>query len=318
MVVIDHLDHATTQRADLVLPAATFAEGSGTLVNNEGRAQRLYAVFEPPLDVQASWRWLQDLMMAAGRSGGVRWQVLDDVVAAMSAAIPELKELIAAAPAADFRTTGGRIPRQSHRYSGRTAMHADISVHEPKPPEDVDAPLAFSMEGHDSPPPPPSPLIPRFWSPGWNSVQSLNKFQSDIGGPLRGGDPGRRLIEPQNAGPPTYFTDIPPRGEPRPGGWQFVALHHIFGSEELSLLSSGVAELVPQPYLALRPEDAARLGVTEDDPVTVTIDDVTLQVAVKLDPGLPENTAGLPSGLPRMPVLSLPAFGTIERGIEDE
>jgi len=149
-------------------------------------------------------------------------------------------------------------------------------------------------------------------------VQSLNKFQSDIGGPLRGGDPGRRLLEPQNDGPPTYFTDIPPRGEPRQDGWQFVALHHIFGSEELSLLSSGVAELVPQPYLALRPEDAALLGVAEDDPVTVTIENVTLKLAVKLDPGLPENTAGLPSGLPRMPVLSLPAFGTIEKGKENE
>ncbi|MFY9940541.1 MAG: NADH-quinone oxidoreductase subunit NuoG [Desulfobacterales bacterium] len=318
VVAIDHLDHATTRRADLVLPAATFAEGSGTLVNNEGRAQRFYAVFEPPPDVQASWRWLQDLMTPAGRSEVAHRQILDDVVAAVSAAIPALKELIAVAPPAGFRTTGGRIPRQSHRFSGRTAMHADISVHEPKPPQDVDTPLAFSMEGHDSPPPPPPSLIPRFWAPGWNSVQSLNKFQSDIGGTLRGGDPGRRLIEPQAAGPPTYFPDIPPRGEPRKNGWQFVALHHIFGSEELSLLSSGVAELVPQPYLALRPEDAARLGVTEDDPVTVTIDDVTLQLAVKLDPGLPENTAGLPSGLPRMPVLSLPAFGTIEKGIEDE
>jgi NADH-quinone oxidoreductase subunit G len=148
-------------------------------------------------------------------------------------------------------------------------------------------------------------------------VQSLNKFQSDIGGPLRGGDPGRRLLEPQNDGPPTYFTDIPPRGEPRQGGWQFVALHHIFGSEELSLLSSGVAELVPQPYLALRPEDAALLGVAEDDPVTISIGDVTFGLAVKLDPSLPEDTAGLPSGLPGLPVLGLPAFGTIVKGEEN-
>jgi NADH-quinone oxidoreductase subunit G len=318
VVVIDHLDNPTTQRADLVLPATTFAEGSGTLVNNEGRAQRFYGVFEPTQDVQASWRWLRDLMAATGRSEGTRWQILDDVIAAVSAAIPALEELIAVAPPAGFRTTGGRIPRQSHRFSGRTAMHADISVHEPQPPQDIDAPLVFSMEGHDSPPPPPPSLIPRFWAPGWNSVQSLNKFQSDIGGALRGGDPGRRLIEPQAAGPPSYFTDIPPRGEPRKNGWQFIALHHIFGTEELSLLSPCVAERAPHPYLALLPEDAARLGVTQDDPVTVTIGDVTFGLAVKLDPGLPENTAGLPSGLPGLPVLSLPAFGTIEKEKEDE
>ena len=75
---------------------------------------------------------------------------------------------------------------------------------------------------------------------------------------------------------------------------------------------------MPQHYLALRPEDAARLGVAEDDPVSVTIDDVTLQLAVKLDPSLPESTAGVPLGLPGLPVLNLPVFGTIEKGKEDE
>ena len=148
-------------------------------------------------------------------------------------------------------------------------------------------------------------------------MQALNKFQSEIGGPLRGGDPGRRLIEPQHVGPPTYFTDIPPRGEPPQGGWQFVALHHIFGSEELSLLSPAVAERVPQPYLALHPEDAAGLGAGEDDPVTVTIGDVTFGLTVKLHSSLPRNVAGLPSGVTRLPVLSLPAFGTIVKGKED-
>jgi NADH-quinone oxidoreductase subunit G len=43
---------------------------------------------------------------------------------------------------------------------------------------------------------PPPALIPRYWSPGWNSVQAINKFQIEGGGPLHGGDPGRRLIEP--------------------------------------------------------------------------------------------------------------------------
>jgi len=316
VVAIDHFNHATTQRADLVLPAATFAEGSGTLVNNEGRAQRFYRVFDPQGDVRDSWRWLRDLMSAAGRPAGSRWHVLDDVVSAMAAAMPELGELVAVAPAADFRVIDGRIPRQSHRYTGRTAMHADISVHEPKPPLDVDAPLAFSMEGHQGPPPPA--LIPRFWAPGWNSIQALNKFQSEIGGPLRGGDPGRRLIEPQAAGSRNYFADIPQRVPPPQGSWQFVAFHHIFGSEELSLLSPGVATRVPQPYLALHPEDAADLGVAENDPVTVSIGDVTFGLTVRPHPGLPRQVAGLPSGLPGLPVAALPAFGIIVKGKENE
>jgi len=68
-------------------------------------------------------------------------------------------------------------------------MLANINVSEPKPPEDEDSPLSFTMEGYRNEP--PSSIIPFFWQPGWNSVQSINKYQIEIGGPLHGGDPGK-------------------------------------------------------------------------------------------------------------------------------
>ncbi len=71
-------------------------------------------------------------------------------------------------------------------------MNAHVNVHEQRPPESVDSPLAFSMEGHSSR---DSALTTSYWAPAWNSVQSLNKFQHEVGGALRGGDPGRLLIE---------------------------------------------------------------------------------------------------------------------------
>jgi NADH-quinone oxidoreductase subunit G len=67
---------------------------------------------------------------------------------------------------------GARIPREPHRSSGRTAMLANITVHEPKPPDDPDSPLVFSMEGN--PDQPPAALQPFFWTPRWNSIQSVN------------------------------------------------------------------------------------------------------------------------------------------------
>src|SRR3546814_15696758 len=51
---------------------------------------------------------------------------------------------------------------------------------------------SFTMEGYRGIP--PSSVIPFFWAPGWNSVQSINKYQIEPGGPLHGGDPGKRLI----------------------------------------------------------------------------------------------------------------------------
>ncbi len=54
LIVLDHLENATSLKAEVALPAATFAESDGTLVNNEARAQRFFQVFVPQPDVQES------------------------------------------------------------------------------------------------------------------------------------------------------------------------------------------------------------------------------------------------------------------------
>ena len=118
-------------------------------------------------------------------------------------------------------------------------MLANISVHEPKPPEDLDSPLSFSMEGYGGLP--PAPLIPRYWSPGWNSVQALNKFQQNVGGPLKDGDPGKRLIEPKQDARPKYFLHVLPPSDVKPENASLPG-YFIFGSEELSSYAPGVAE----------------------------------------------------------------------------
>jgi NADH-quinone oxidoreductase subunit G len=188
-------------------------------------------------------------------------------------------------------------------------MHADVDVSEPKPPDDPDSPLAFSMEGYQGQPPPA--LLARDWAPHWNSVQALNKFQEEIGGPLRGGDPGRRLIEPPVTESAPYATGIPAAFEPRPGQWLIVPLHHIFGSEELSVLSPGVAKLAPHPYLALNPQDAAGIGADTGDEVELSVGEVSLHFPVRLEAELPAGLAGLPAGLPGLPWITLPGWARI-------
>ena len=173
LVVLDHLENATSMKAELVLPAGAFAEADGTLINNEARAQRFFQVFVPQEDMQESWRWLRDGLQATGRREFAAWGKLDDVIATLGADLPALARVADAAPPASFRMAGGKVPREPHRYSGRTAMLANIHVSEPKPPDDPDSPLAFSMEGN--PDQPPSALIPFAWSPGWNSYQACEQ-----------------------------------------------------------------------------------------------------------------------------------------------
>jgi len=296
LVVLDHLNNATAARAEAVLPAATFAESSGTLLNNEGRLQRFFQVFVPQGDIQPSWSWLRDLMAVSRRPEGVKWQHLDDVLAAMAEVLDDFTTAPRIAPPAGFREVGMKIPRQTFRYSGRTAIEANRSIHESKPPADHQSPLSFSMEGFEGQP--PSSLITNYWAPGWNSVQALNRFQEEVGGPLRGGDPGRRLFEFQTCEEIPYFTHVATHIEPPPGQWLVVPIHHIFGSEELSLLAAGIAQRSPAPYIGLNDRDMAQLGLQEGESVRFKRHDATYRLPVRRMPGLPDKIAGLPVGLP--------------------
>ncbi|HZD40698.1 MAG TPA: NADH-quinone oxidoreductase subunit NuoG, partial [Terriglobales bacterium] len=234
VVFIGSLDNETSRHAGFVLPASTFAESSGTMVNHEGRAQRFYSVFAPEHPVQEAWKWLRDLMAACGRTEYPIWQDLDDLIDSLATSFPELAGVREAAPPASLRLTGRKIPRQPHRYSGRTSKSAQLDVHEPKPPEDPDSALAYSMEGSKKQPPPA--LTPFFWAPGWNSVQAVGKFQKEIGGELRGDTPGQRIFEPREGAILNFFTEIPKRFTAAGSDLLLVPIHHIFGSDELSLL----------------------------------------------------------------------------------
>ncbi len=301
LVVIDHLENETAARAELVLPAATFAESDGTLISNEGRVQRFFRVFIPQEDIQQSWRWLRD----------PAWASLDDVLAALSSDLPELAPVVQAAPPAEFRMADAKVPRQPHRYSGRTAMLANISVHEPKPPDDRDSPLAFSMEG--SPNQAPASLVPFFWSPGWNSIQATNKFQREIAEELKEGDAGLRLIEPQGTALGTYFAGVPPAFKRREQEWLLVPIQHIFGTEELSFASPSIAEMAPEPYLALNADDAARLGAEPGDSVEIELCGSRHRLPLKLQSSLLGGVAGIPAGLKPSLGAALPAWTRISR-----
>ena len=313
VIVIDHQQTATSEKAHLVLPAATFAEATGTLINSEGRAQRGYAVMPPKGAVRAGWRWLQMLMKAAGHTGASSWLRLEDLTADLVKDMPVFQPVAGLDPEVAMPTPDGKIPRQSHRYTGRTSMHAGIDVSESKPPADEDAPLAFSMEGYDGRP--PAGLISRIWAPGWNSEQALNKFQNEIGGPLRGGDPGRRLIEPPATDDGRYFGMPEQATLPGEDEYLLVSIYHIFGSEELSMASSGIIRRAPQPYLAFGSEDAP---AGDGETVRLRVNGKSLDLPVKLMTGMPERVAGLPAGLPGLPMTALPAVVKIHGSKRNE
>jgi NADH-quinone oxidoreductase subunit G len=307
VIVLDHLMNPTVKLADLVIPSGSFAESDGTFVNNEGRAQRFYQVYAPQEQMQESWRWISRL--AAFRDKTRRTMINFDDFAQGVAALNEIfKPIGDLAPNAGYRKNDQKIARQPIRFSGRTAMNADKNVNEPMPPPDPDSPLAYSMEGY--PGMPPSPVIPYYWSPGWNSQQAINKFQIEVGGSLKGGDPGIRLILPAKNTGLNYFAAPDPErigvqepGNKEDGGENLTAepVYFIFGSEELSRYAEGLAGLIPGPVLGISPATASGSGLKDGEQAVVELDNQMLEATVRVIEGMADEVLLIPVGLKGFP-----------------
>ena len=290
LVVLDHSESPATDRAALVLPAASFAECGGTLVSAEGRAQRFYPPIIEQGDVREAWRWLGEAGHAAGR-GGCGWDTQDGIVAALASALPCFAAVARAAPLETLRIAGNRISSEPHRFSGRTAMHAAQNVREPKPPVSADSPFSATMEGYYGKMPPA--LLPFTWAPGWNSAQAINKFQAEIGGALKGGDPGVRLLEAGTTAALPYYTEIPAPFAPRPGMWRAVMLPRVFGDEEQSARAAPIRERMAPPALVLNEEDAALIGAASGEMLACELGGGIQHLALEIQPGLPRGVAGV-------------------------
>lgn len=308
LLVIDHQATPTANKADLVLPAASFAEADGTLVNMEGRAQRFFQVYAPAfynadIQVREGWRWLAALQGAIERKP-LRWQNFDQVNHDCATSNPLLATMLEAAPNAGLRIRGMRLAREPHRYSGRTSMLADQNVSEPRVAQDPDSPFNFSMEGYAGARQ-PLPQVPFAWAPGWNSPSAWNKFQDEVGGKLRAGDPGRRLLEatdPQAEGkePLGWFTTIPAPFKAAEA-LQVVNYAQLFGGEELSARSPVIQARMNEPELVLNPLDAQRLALHGGSQVSFAWGGSHWQLRLRLSEQLSAGLVGLPLGVNGLP-----------------
>ena len=254
MLAIDQMPSATTAKASLVLPSTSFSEQESTYVNYEGRAQLSFQVHRNHAAALPAWRWLSDQQLGDIESlinrcaeEAKSFDKLDDL-------LPDLNQFVA----------GMKIPRQSHRYSGRTAMKANLNVHEPKQPVDDQSIMSFSMEGIPSTK--DSSVLGAAWSPAWNSNQSISKFQEEINGDLKQGHVGELLIERNEIGSYLSLDQQPNNSN---GGLQVAVAYQIFGSDELSAKSKTIQHRMTDAYVALSPKDAESLDLNQGDNVSL-------------------------------------------------
>lgn len=278
-LVLDQLPTATTANADVILPATAFSEHEATYINYEGRAQLSFQVHQCQKQAQPSWRWLCDA------------KHVDELVERCCNEATGFARLREVLPGDNPFVAGMKVPRQSHRYSGRTAMIADVSVHEPKQMVDEESIMSFSMEG--IPAQKDASVLASSWAPKWNSNQSISKFQDEVNGELKQGHVGCLLIERTGAAG-SYYDVASNAVEPSGKQLRLAYSYQIFGSDELSARSKPIQARMTDAYIGLCPEDAEARGLQQGD--VATISQLGAPVVVCIRTGIKAGTALLHCG----------------------
>ena len=279
VLVLDQLPTATTANADVILPATAFSEHEATYINYEGRAQLSFQVHQCQNQAQPSWRWLCDA------------EHIDDLVERCSNEIPGFARLGEVLPKGNPFIAGMKVPRQSHRYSGRTAMNANVNVHEPKQMEDKESVMSFSMEGIPSQK--DASVLASSWAPKWNSNQSISKFQDEVNGELKQGNVGCLLIQRKDSSD-SYFQAAPDSAGPYANQLRLVFSYQIFGSDELSARAKPIQARMTDAYIGLSPADAKARDLRQGD--VATISPLGSPVVVCIRTGIKAGTALLYCG----------------------
>ena len=279
VLVLDQLPTATTANADVILPATAFSEHEATYINYEGRAQLSFQVHQCQNQAQPSWRWLCDAAH------------IDDLVERCSNEIPGFARLGEVLPKGNPFIAGMKVPRQSHRYSGRTAMNANVNVHEPKQMEDKESVMSFSMEGIPSQK--DASVLASSWAPKWNSNQSISKFQDEVNGELKQGHVGCLLIQRKDSSD-SYFEAAPDSAGPSANQLRLVFSYQIFGSDELSARAKPIQARMTDAYIGLSPADAKARDLRQGD--VATISPLGSPVVVCIRTGIKAGTALLYCG----------------------
>lgn len=302
LIVLDHLHTEIMKYADIILPVSNYIESNGTVINHEIRAQRFFKLYDPSfynkkINILESWRWLNVISNKKKIN-------LDKIISDLIKNFPILKNIENIAPKSTFRIRGQKLARSPHRYSGRTAMYANVSIHEPRSLQDLDTMFSFSMEGNNNYFYNNQDYIPFTWIPGWNSFQSWNKLQLFRENKIYKKD-NSKLFKTTKKNKFEWYKNIPNSFQKEKNKWTIVPYYHLFGSEETTQHSLELKEVLPVPYIMMNIIDAKNLNITSNKKVSFRYLDVKLTLKVCFSQHLQSGLVGIPIGIPGIPLYLL-------------
>ncbi|HET6812100.1 MAG TPA: NADH-quinone oxidoreductase subunit NuoG [Acidimicrobiales bacterium] len=291
IVAVDTFLTDSSRKADVVLPAATYAERSGTTTNIEGRVSRLSQKVVPPGVAWPDWMIAVELAAQLGADlGPVSLGELWDEIEAVAPSHRGLSgPLLLSPPARD----GVVVPLGP---GDRAALEA--GEWEPGAGRPGGGPAAVGGgvdTGGGATQPVPAPIDPMS-DPGIGAVEQQGvKATATVPLPAEGParvPPRPEGPEPERLGPPPADAEL--SLTPLDAySLRLVSSRTLYDGAVMTQASPALAGLAPGARLRANPYDLDRLGVTTGGQVRVASARGAFVLPVEADPGVPRGAAWL-------------------------
>jgi len=277
LVAVDTTLNASSMLADVVLPAAGFAERGGTTTNLEGRVTRLAAKVVPPGVARADWVIATELADRLGVDLG--FESLDGIWAEIERVAPAHSGCTGAALASPDAADGIVVPL------------VDASVQLTQRPRRLDpiaTPGIESVEEQGAPLAAGAAMSPGV-EPGLGVEGEAAEPVSQVAPPATAVGNGARPPGLLRFDPDAWAETSPPPVDRY--SWRLVVRRGLYDHGTLVQSAVSLAPFAQAQQLHLRPQEMEQLGVEPGDEVRVRSPRGELVVAAIGDSGVPTGVA---------------------------
>jgi len=264
VVAVDTFLTESSRRADVVLPAATFAERRGTFTNLEGRVSHLGAIVTAPGVAWPDWTIASELGWRLGVDLG--FSSLEEIWAEIATVSPLHQGIKYADLSGPEGSDGVVVPRRAGHEPGR-----------PRSLDPMADPGIASAEMHA-------------YAPTSIAATYRRTVDDDEPGGATEGLP-----------PMISWLGVPPAPSATAAtgdGLALVSRRKLWDAGTKVERSGSLAPLAERTAARLHPDDLARLGVAEGSPVTLRTPRGELTVPALGDPSVTPGSVSVPFNLP--------------------
>ncbi|HEX7168991.1 MAG TPA: NADH-quinone oxidoreductase subunit NuoG, partial [Acidimicrobiales bacterium] len=277
VVAIDCFLTDSVRKADVVLPAATFAERAGTTTNLEGRVTRLSPKVTAP---EVAWPdWMIAAELAARLGGDLGFTTLDSVWEEIGRVAPSHAGITRSVLAERRFRDGVVAPLGSVEPGASRAV--DASADPMSTPGIIHAEIQGEtvLEGETS-----------------DSPEGIGRKDGDMSPDSRPEPPllvwDRAVEAPREFKPDSYALRL-------------VSGRKLYDAGVTVRMSPSLAPLAAEPVLCVNPLDLDRLGVKSGGTIRLRSNRLTTTLTVEADPHQPRGSASLPFNLPGIDTAAL-------------